>query len=40
MDVFEANEGINIVSNDQNGLAAREGGMNVMQGLLDPLLRS
>ncbi|MBB4121083.1 ABC transporter substrate-binding protein [Martelella radicis] len=34
MEVFEANDGINVVSNDQNGLAAREGGMNVMQGLL------
>ncbi|MBB4123661.1 ABC transporter substrate-binding protein [Martelella radicis] len=34
MDVFEANDGINVVSNDQNGGAAREGGMNVMQGLL------
>lgn len=34
MDVFKANDGIDVVSNDQNGGAAREGGMNVMQGLL------
>ncbi|SNY93179.1 ribose transport system substrate-binding protein [Cohaesibacter sp. ES.047] len=34
LDVFNANDGINVVSSDQNGLAAREGGMNVMQGLL------
>ena len=34
MGVFDANPDIKVVSNDQNGLAAREGGMNVMQGLL------
>ncbi|WP_198662847.1 ABC transporter substrate-binding protein [Cohaesibacter intestini] len=34
MGVFEKNSDIKVVSNDQNGLAAREGGMNVMQGLL------
>nr|WP_321457954.1 ABC transporter substrate-binding protein [uncultured Cohaesibacter sp.] len=34
MKVFEANPDIKVLSNDQNGLGAREGGMNVMQGLL------
>lgn len=33
-EVFEANEGINILSDDQNGQASREGGLAVMQGLL------
>lgn len=32
--VFEANSGINILSDDQNGKASREGGLEVMQGLL------
>lgn len=34
LEVFEANPDIAILSKDQNGLGAREGGMNVMQGLL------
>jgi len=33
-EVFEANEGINVLSDDQNGKASREGGLEVMQGLL------
>ncbi|ETX27704.1 ABC transporter substrate-binding protein [Roseivivax isoporae] len=33
-EVFEANEGINVLSDDQNGQASREGGLQVMQGLL------
>lgn len=33
-EVFEANEGINILSDDQNGQASRDGGLDVMQGLL------
>lgn len=33
-EVFEANPGINILSDDQNGQASREGGLAVMQGLL------
>lgn len=33
-EVFEANEGINVLSDDQNGKASRDGGLNVMQGLL------
>jgi len=32
--VFEANAGINVLSDDQNGQASREGGLEVMQGLL------
>ncbi|WP_068112290.1 ABC transporter substrate-binding protein [Tropicimonas marinistellae] len=33
-DVFAANGGINVLSDDQNGKAARDGGLEVMQGLL------
>ncbi|WP_422073214.1 ABC transporter substrate-binding protein [Tranquillimonas rosea] len=33
-EVFEGNEGINVLSDDQNGQASREGGLDVMQGLL------
>ncbi|SFB08503.1 monosaccharide ABC transporter substrate-binding protein, CUT2 family [Poseidonocella pacifica] len=33
-EVFAANEGINVLSDDQNGQASREGGLAVMQGLL------
>lgn len=33
-EVFEANEGINVLSDDQNGQASRDGGLDVMQGLL------
>lgn len=33
-EVFDANEGINILSDDQNGQASRDGGLDVMQGLL------
>lgn len=33
-EVFEANEGINVLSDDQNGQASRDGGLEVMQGLL------
>jgi ABC-type sugar transport system, periplasmic component len=32
--VFEQHPGINILSDDQNGQASREGGLDVMQGLL------
>ncbi|WEX11980.1 ABC transporter substrate-binding protein [Chelativorans sp. AA-79] len=32
--VFEQNPGINILSDDQNGQGSREGGLDVMQGLL------
>ena len=32
--VFEANEGINVLSDDQNGQGSRDGGLAVMQGLL------
>jgi len=32
--VFEANEGINILSEDQNGGASRDGGLNTAQSLL------
>lgn len=32
--VFEQHAGINILSDDQNGQASREGGLDVMQGLL------
>lgn len=32
--VFESAPGINILSDDQNGQASRDGGLNVMQGLL------
>ncbi len=32
--VFSEHEGINIVSDDQNGQASRDGGLDVMQGLL------
>jgi ribose transport system substrate-binding protein len=32
--VFEQNSGINVLSDDQNGQASREGGLAVMQGLL------
>ncbi len=32
--VFEQNAGINVISDDQNGQASREGGLDVMQGLL------
>ncbi|MFD1910770.1 ABC transporter substrate-binding protein [Halodurantibacterium flavum] len=33
-EVFSANEGINVLSADQNGQGSRDGGLNVMQGLL------
>lgn len=33
-EVFSANEGINVLSDDQNGKASRDGGLDVMQGLL------
>lgn len=33
-EVFAANEGINVLSDDQNGQASRDGGLEVMQGLL------
>ena len=33
-EVFKANEKINVVSDDQNGQGSREGGLEVMQGLL------
>ena len=33
-EVFDANDGINILSDDQNGQASRDGGLDVMQGLL------
>lgn len=33
-EVFDAHEGITILSDDQNGQASRDGGLNVMQGLL------
>nr|WP_250157410.1 ABC transporter substrate-binding protein [Tianweitania aestuarii] len=33
-DVFKANEKITVVSDDQNGQGSREGGLEVMQGLL------
>ncbi len=33
-DVFAENDGINVVSDDQNGMASRDGGLEVMQGLL------
>ena len=33
-DVFEAAEGISVVSNDQNGQGSREGALPVMQGIL------
>ena len=32
--VFEQHPGINVLSDDQNGQASREGGLDVMQGLL------
>lgn len=32
--VFAENEGINVLSDDQNGQASRDGGLDVMQGLL------
>lgn len=33
-EVFDAHEGINILSDDQNGQGSREGGLSVMQGIL------
>ena len=33
-EVFNQNEGITVVSDDQNGQGSRDGGLNVMQGLL------
>ncbi|GGH44322.1 substrate-binding domain-containing protein [Frigidibacter albus] len=33
-EVFSANSGINVLSSDQNGQGSRDGGLNVMQGLL------
>ncbi|MFV0359373.1 ABC transporter substrate-binding protein [Tropicimonas sp.] len=33
-EVFDANEGINILSDDQNGQGSRDGGLDVMQGIL------
>lgn len=33
-EVFKQSEGINVVSDDQNGQGSRDGGLNVMQGLL------
>lgn len=33
-EVFSANEGINVLSDDQNGQGSRDGGLNVMQSLL------
>ncbi|MCK0713565.1 ABC transporter substrate-binding protein [Chromohalobacter sarecensis] len=33
-EVFSQHDEINVVSNDQNGKGSRDGGMNVMQGLL------
>ncbi len=33
-EVFSAHEGINVLSSDQNGQGSRDGGLNVMQGLL------
>lgn len=33
-DVFAAADGITVVSDDQNGMASRDGGLEVMQGLL------
>ena len=33
-EVFGAHEGINILSDDQNGQGSREGGLSVMQGIL------
>lgn len=33
-DVFAQNDGINVLSDDQNGQGSRDGGLNVMQGLL------
>ncbi|SDF97076.1 ABC transporter substrate-binding protein [Alloyangia pacifica] len=33
-EVFSANDGINVLSDDQNGQASRDGGLDVMQGIL------